>query len=343
MNKPLLLELLATLSITNIQVREQNLSIPCPFAPTKHPNGRDSRPSMSISFSDAEPSLVTCFTCHTNGYLVGVLTELEKNIKGFVPEGLLQHVIEIEGKTLPGAWQKAVARHRTRLDEGEAPAAMLSDALDLVWPENFLENFRRGLPAYLTRDRGICADACRLFCTLYDRKQRRAVFPVRRQSDKALVGVVGRYLRATPPSAVPKYRDYAGFNKGHYFFGEHLLDLTLPNIILVEGPLDVLKLYSLGFRNVIGLMGAAVTSVRIEKLGFWAKPLYIASDWDDAGNDIRNLLLYALGKRIRLFSVPPVPDCKDPGDCATFEAFDASLKKSVYLFPRKRKKRLTFA
>jgi len=330
MNKTSLLELVHTLGITKISESNGNISIPCPFAPIHHASGKDDNPSMSISFSDSDRSLVQCFTCHTDGVLVSVLAELEKKIKGSVPEGLVEQVRLAEAENLPGMWLRAGRKHVASL---EATQPGVSD--DSVWPEEFLANFRRAIHPYLIKDRGIDEATCRLFSALYDEFQRRVVFPVRRQKDKALVGVLGRYLGDWEADCVPKYRDYSGFNKGRFFFGEHLLDLDKPRIILVEGPMDVLKLWSLGFRNVLGMMGTSVTQVRVEKLAFWDKPVYISTDRDKAGNDARLLLSHALGRRLKLFDVPHIPGRKDPGDCVSADEFQSVLSKSTYIRPKK--------
>ena len=285
---------------------------------------------MSISFGEGTKSKVKCFTCQTDGVLVSVLAELKIYIKGSVSDEMMEKVSALEAATLEGEWAASGAAFRGLTETRRT----LTDAFDPVWPSEFLEtNFRKGFHKWLVEDRRISPEVCKEYETHYDPSQNRVVWPVRRYVDNALVGVLGRALRSDP--SIPKYRDYNGFRKGHYFFGEHLVGEE-DRLILVEGPLDALRLRTLGFSNVVGLMGVSASSVRLEKLSYWEKPVYLALDWDGAGKEARESLRGLLSRRLGLFDVPPVAGRKDPGELESREEFEEALSRAVWLPPEKR-------
>jgi DNA primase len=109
-----------------------------------------------------------------------------------------------------------------------------------------------------------------------------------RDFNSTTVGVVTRNILAsthTPNTRRvfnDKYIYNKGFKKSQYLFGENFIDENVP-IIVVEGILDVMWLWQLGF-NSCGLMGVIVSSEQLVKLK--KLKLYAAIFDDDAGGKV---------------------------------------------------------
>jgi hypothetical protein len=109
----------------------------------------------------------------------------------------------------------------------------------------------------------------------------RAVFPIWDETG-ALVGASMRTVVDEPP----KYRDWPMTPKAEVFYGEHRVDTTRAEVILVEGILDVV-VASRYFPNVLGLLGAKTGCgpTRLEKLRRWTRQVTLVLDSDRAGSE----------------------------------------------------------
>jgi len=118
----------------------------------------------------------------------------------------------------------------------------------------------------------------------YDRFRDRVVFPIRDLSGRVL-GFGGRVLGDDLPKYIntpetPVYR------KGDSLFG---LDLAASfvreagEVILVEGYLDVISLHQGGLRNVVGVLGTALTEEQARRLRRVAENCVVLFDSDEAG------------------------------------------------------------
>lgn len=118
----------------------------------------------------------------------------------------------------------------------------------------------------------------------YDRFRDRIVFPIRDLSGRVL-GFGGRVLGDEMPKYIntpetPIYR------KGDSLFG---LDIAAPfvreagEVILVEGYLDVISLHQGGLKNVVGVLGTALTQDQAKKLRRLTENCVLLFDSDEAG------------------------------------------------------------
>ena len=118
----------------------------------------------------------------------------------------------------------------------------------------------------------------------YDRFRDRVVFPIKDLSGRVL-GFGGRVMGDDLPkyintSETPVYR------KGDSLFG---LDVAAPfvreagEVILVEGYLDVISLHQGGMRNVVGVLGTALTEDQVRKLHRLTEHCVLLFDSDEAG------------------------------------------------------------
>ncbi len=118
----------------------------------------------------------------------------------------------------------------------------------------------------------------------YDRFRDRIVFPIKDLSGRIL-GFGGRVMGEELPKYVntpetPVYR------KGDFLFG---MDIAAPYIreegqaILVEGYLDVIPLHQAGIRNVVGVLGTALTPEQARRIKRLTTKSVLIFDSDKAG------------------------------------------------------------
>jgi len=147
----------------------------------------------------------------------------------------------------------------------------------------------------------------------YDRFRDRVVFPIRDLSGRVL-GFGGRVMGDDLPkyintSETPVYR------KGDSLFG---LDVAAPfvreagEVLLVEGYLDVISLHQGGVRNVVGVLGTALTEDQARKLRRLTERCVLLFDSDEAGQraSLRSGLVL-LGERFEC-RVAPLDPGEDP-------------------------------
>ena len=119
---------------------------------------------------------------------------------------------------------------------------------------------------------------------LYDRFRGRIIFPIRDIRGRVL-GFGGRVL----DDGVPKYLNTPQtplFDKGSILYG---IDLaregirTAQQVVIVEGYMDVIIPYQEGIRNVVAVMGTALSEAHINVLKRLTNVLILALDPDAAG------------------------------------------------------------
>ena len=147
----------------------------------------------------------------------------------------------------------------------------------------------------------------------YDRFRDRIVFPIRDLSGRVL-GFGGRVLG----DELPKYintPETPVYRKGDSLFG---LDVAAPfvreagEVILVEGYLDVIALHQGGLKNVVGVLGTALTEDQARKLRRLTESCVLLFDSDEAGGRaaLRSGLIL-LGERF-VCRVAPLDPGEDP-------------------------------
>ena len=132
-------------------------------------------------------------------------------------------------------------------------------------------------PVSVLRTRGLSESAAAKHGILWDSKRSNWIIPVRNPQSKALMGwqeksSVGRYFR-NQPEGIKKSMSLFGFDK--YESGD---------MILVESPLDVVRLESLGITGGVASFGTAVSDEQIQLLlSVRDGRLVIAMDSDEPG------------------------------------------------------------
>ena len=151
----------------------------------------------------------------------------------------------------------------------------------------------------------------------YDFFQNRIIFPTYNTSG-VLIGFSGRKLPDDNNS--DKYynlKDTPLFHKKDVIYGlkESLqMIINKDTAILVEGPIDVLRMHQLGFSNTISSQGTNVTKEHLDIIKTKCQGIHILFDGDPAGlNATKKVAIMAIS--IGLFvKVSFLPDKKDPGD-----------------------------
>lgn len=159
-------------------------------------------------------------------------------------------------------------------------------------------------------ERGLTPETIREFGLGYCAKgvmASRIAIPIR-NIDGDLVGYAGRWP-GEPPEGRPKYRLPDGFRKASevYRLSEALREPPDQPLIVVEGFFDVIKLWQVGVRKCVALMGSDLSTNQealiLEHLPA-TTPLIIMFDEDDAGREGREgaLLRFARNRFVRLVS-----------------------------------------
>jgi DNA primase len=116
-----------------------------------------------------------------------------------------------------------------------------------------------------------------------------------------LVGYAGRWP-GEPPEERPKYRLPDGFKKASevYRLAQALREPEEFPLIIVEGFFDVMKLWQLGIRKTVALMGSSMSAGQEQLICRAVKPdgtIIIMFDEDDAGRTGREAVLCRLATK----------------------------------------------
>lgn len=163
----------------------------------------------------------------------------------------------------------------------------------------------------------------------------RLVFPVRDENG-VLVGWSGRL--ATSDNVLikrdNKWMHKLDFEKGfvlyNYDKAKEFIEQTR-EAILVEGPFDVMRLWSYGICNVVAVMGASLTPEQLSLLISSAFKVHIWLDGDGAGKTGAD----RIGKQLAPYvDVYQIKTTEDPDDLS-FEQAWAALETATKFVPRK--------
>ena len=273
----------------------------CPFH-------REKTPSFSVSESK---QIFHCFGCGKGGGAVRFVMEVE-NLP--FPEAVrklaAQAGMEVPEDNSNGAWREK----RQRILELNKEAARFYRAM-LSQPEGqrvaeYIAKKRRISPKFSARfGLGAAPDAWdRLILAMrekgydkadlieaglavagknggvYDKYRNRLMLPVIDVRGN-VIGFTSRVM----DDSTPKYLntpETAIFKKRSILYGlNYAKNTKRPNMILVEGNIDVITLHQAGFDNTIATMGTALTEEHIKILEKYTQELVLCYDNDNAGVD----------------------------------------------------------
>lgn len=128
----------------------------------------------------------------------------------------------------------------------------------------------------------------------------------------------------------PKYKNSPQFPRKLTLYGDWEYCQSQDEVIVVESPLSVLVLQSLGVRNVLGTFGAEVTPRQLELLRQWDR-VVLFMDQDEAGFNATRLCIEELKDFTLVYVVENPHPNTDPGDLKGEECLALLSDKQPWL------------
>lgn len=262
------------------RAHSQNMMLRCPLASTHKGGSSKSSPSptFSVRVNEHGPSVGHCFVCELAGPLAYCFTQANEMVGGGF-EAIVAFCEEHDA----GGLAQALEGLRLQRAREAAPSELMAPAA----LEAYVAKCTRLVPRYIVQ-RGFSRVEIERYKIGFDGGgplPLRATFPVW-NTERVLIGCSGRTIL---PDGVdpPKYRDWPpsfARVKTDYFYGEHEVDATLEEGVLVEGQTSKI-VASRVFPNVLGMWGAStgISPARLMKLVRWFKKLTLIFDGDPAG------------------------------------------------------------
>jgi len=163
--------------------------------------------------------------------------------------------------------------------------------------------------------------------TTYDSFARRLTFPII-DKDGNVIGFSARMLENKEGA---KYKNTSAsyiFNKSEVIFGINLIKKErdnarknnhdfggLPNIIIVEGQIDVITMHQYGFNNTVACLGTAITPIHARRLKQFTDDIVLLLDGDGAGKKATLRSIDVLRRGGLNVKVGSIPDGMDPDEC----------------------------
>lgn len=282
-----------------VEQKGRNYFALCPFHD-------DHNPSMSIS---PDKQIYTCFVCGAHGNVfnfvmdyehvsfidavkmigrrVGVNIDLPTHYKKPKEKGLedLYNIYDIANKFY---------QNNLSTKEGNDAREYLSNR---DFKEDVIKEFGIGLSLnnklssmllkkydkdILIRS-GICNESGG---NIFDAFTERIMFPLW-DIDGNVVGFSGRIYKTKDSSKYVNSKESDIFKKGKLIYNYHRVKEEVRKkkfVLVVEGFMDVIALYKVGIKNVVAMMGTAVTNEQANLLKRLSTNIFLCFDGDSAGN-----------------------------------------------------------
>lgn len=152
----------------------------------------------------------------------------------------------------------------------------------------------------------------------YDRFRGRVMIPITDLRGN-VVGFGGRILKAEDEST-PKYLntpETALFNKRNLLFGLDKSNRAITaagSVIVVEGYMDAISLFSAGVKNVVATLGTAFTTEHAKLIERYTRKIFFCYDSDEAGQRATIRALPMIQDVSAEVFVIKIPDGKDPDE-----------------------------
>lgn len=165
----------------------------------------------------------------------------------------------------------------------------------------------------------------------YDKFRNRIMFPIINTKGNIL-GFGGRVLDESMPKYLNSQETYI-FNKGNNLYGLNLLNKfsDKKKIILVEGYMDVISLYSKGITYSVASLGTALTERQAKLIKRYGKEVYISYDSDNAGIKATEKAVNILKNQDVEPNIIVLDNYKDPDDFLKekgIKAFEKKIKEA---------------
>jgi hypothetical protein len=296
--------------------------VSCPLARWTHESGTDLHPSFGIREGQGV-SPAHCFACGFKGSVISLIREYGRyGIRdGLVTKDdldeLVDYVLLAEDDT------GDIRVTGMMLDQPVVVPQDIEDCLDTYHP-------------YFA-DRGIDEQTASRWKLGWHDMDDRVLFPVFKKEGKhdRLMGVIGR----TVVGEEPKWKNYPPkFKKSECLFGEWLKPKDADKIVVVEGPIDAIKVNdALEKRKMddefwcVALMGAEPSDVQLDKLVAFGSEVICMLDNDAsgkmgtlklAGGRIGGKRFKGIGERTIVSAVMWPEEVNDPGELEVEEIIE---------------------
>lgn len=271
--------------------------------------GKDDRnPSWYIN---AETGAHICFSCQFKGSTVSLVS----NIKGIDFDEAREWLVE--GGELTELFERAINKPKEAFEE----VIYISEASLAAFTTP---------PEHALKARGLSAEACAKHEVLWDRRRELWIIPQRELGTGKLLGwqekgFSNRYFKNYP----------VGVKKSECLFGYQ--QYSDGNMIVVESPLDVVRLESIGISGAVAVYGSQVSDKQLAFIRN-ADRIIFAMDSDHAGVVASNKMLKAtqyLDFEAWFFNYDHT-DMKDVGGMSKTEVLhgiDSAVHSVRYMLP----------
>lgn len=300
----------------------------CPFHTEK-------TPSFSVS---RDKQIYKCFGCGKGGGVINFVMEMEH----LTYPDAIRHLAKRAGMEVPetGMGDEGRKKYRRALEANREAARFYHDYLKGPGGREVRDYIaqRRISPKFATRfglgaapgewDALTKALTARGFSKMelmdaglsvagknggiYDKFRSRLMLPVIDVRGE-VVGFTSRILPGLEGAKYLNSPDTVCFKKSQLIYALNFAKSTKrPNLILVEGNIDVITLHQAGFDNVVATMGTALTSDHARILSRYTKELVLCYDNDAAGKKSTDRVLGILKDADMAVRVLQLPNAYDP-------------------------------
>ena len=326
-----------------VEQKGKNYFAICPFHD-------DHNPSMSIS---PEKQIYTCFVCGASGNVFNFVANYEKvsfvsavkkvaqkaginldiNVKDdYKPKDTkydkYYKMFDITNKyyqnNIKSVYGKKAIEylHNRKIDDDIINEFEIGLSMNDNNVSKLLE--KKGYDVNELIDIGLCGKKDNF---IYDIFRNRIMFPLYNLDGKP-VGFSGRIYNGEKDSKYVNSKESIIFKKGNLLYNYHRAlshAREKHQIIVVEGFMDVIRLYTIGIKNVVATMGTAITKEHANLLMKLSKNIVLCFDGDKAGEKATISALDALEKIGITPKIIRLEDDLDPDDYIIKKGSDAYL------------------
>jgi DNA primase len=165
----------------------------------------------------------------------------------------------------------------------------------------------------------------------YDRFRNRIMFPIQ-DSMERVIGFGGRTFGSSDADT-PKYinsNENPVYHKGKNLYGFNIASEYIRKsgfVLIVEGYMDVLRMFKEGFRNTVAPLGTALTEEQLSLIMRYTRKIFLCFDPDEAGKKAMIRAAYLMHSKGIDPSIILLPSGRDPGDF-----FDEYRREDFQLF-----------
>lgn len=326
-----------------VEQKGKNYFAICPFHD-------DHNPSMSIS---PEKQIYTCFVCGASGNVFNFVANYEKvsfvsavkkvaqkaginldiNVKDdYKPQDTkydkYYKMFDITNKyyqnNIKSVYGKKAIEylHNRKIDDDIINEFEIGLSMNDNNISKLLE--KKGYDVNELIDIGLCGKKDNF---VYDIFRNRIMFPLYNLDGKP-VGFSGRIYNGEADSKYVNSKESIIFKKGNLLYNYHRAlshAREKHQIIVVEGFMDVIRLYTIGIKNVVATMGTAITKEHANLLMKLSKNIVLCFDGDKAGEKATISALDALEKIGITPKIIRLEDDLDPDDYIIKKGSDSYL------------------